>query len=61
MLYNSDNNRIIVKFYKYFAETEIKNNEKKTSFGQIVSTLLTIVICIVIGALVLNYAISSCH
>ena len=42
-------------------ETEIKNNEKKTSFGRIVSTLLTIVICIVIGALVLNYAISSCH
>ena len=42
-------------------ETGIKNNEKKTSFGQIVSTLLTIVICIVIGALVLNYAISSCH
>ena len=42
-------------------ETEIKTNEKKTSFGQIVSTLLTIVICIVIGALVLNYAISSCH
>lgn len=42
-------------------ETEIRSNEKKTSFGRIVSTLLTIVICIVIGALVLNYAISSCH
>ena len=42
-------------------ETEIKTNEKKTSFGQIVSTLLTIVICIVIGALVLNYAVGSCN
>ena len=42
-------------------ETEIRSNEKKTSFGQIVSTLLTIVICIVIGALVLNYAVGSCN
>lgn len=41
-------------------ETEIRSNEEKTDFGRIVSTLLTIVICIVIGALVLNYAISSC-
>lgn len=42
-------------------ETEIKTNEKKTSFGRIVSTLLTIVICVVIGALVLNYAVGSCN
>lgn len=42
-------------------ETEIRSNEKKTSFGRIVSTLLTIVICIVIGALVLNYAVGSCN
>lgn len=46
---------------KDYEETEIKNNEKKTSFGQIVSTLLTIVICIVIGALVLNYSVGSCN